>query len=79
LNDVALCVLDEAMHRYLRERGQTPDRPLVAICPVSLRDDTAHEATTNVSAIWPSLGPVTRASTSGCRRSWRAPALPRPS
>jgi diacylglycerol O-acyltransferase len=58
LNDVALCVLDEAMHRYLRERGQTPDRPLVAICPVSLRDETAHEATTNVSAIWPSLGPV---------------------
>jgi diacylglycerol O-acyltransferase len=58
LNDVALCVLDEAMNRYLRERGQKPDHPLVAICPVSLRDETAHEATTNVSAIWPSLGPV---------------------
>jgi diacylglycerol O-acyltransferase len=58
LNDVALCVLDEAMHRYLRERRQTPDRPLVAICPVSLRDETAHDATTNVSAIWPPLGPV---------------------
>lgn len=58
LNDVALCVLDDAMNRYLRERGRRPDRPLVAICPVSLRDETAQEATTNVSAIWPALGPV---------------------
>jgi len=58
LNDVALCVLDHAMHRYLRERGETPDRPLVAICPVSLRDENAQEPTTNVSAIWPPLGPV---------------------
>jgi WS/DGAT/MGAT family acyltransferase len=58
VNDVALCVVDDAMHRYLRERGSKPDRPLVAICPVSLRDVTAQEATTYVSAIWPPLGPV---------------------
>jgi len=58
LNDVALCILDEAMHRYLDERGAKPERPLVAICPVSLRDETAQEPTTNVSAIWPPLGPV---------------------
>ena len=58
VNDVALCVLDDAMIRYLRGRGLEPDRPLVAICPVSLRDETAQEATTNVSAIWPALGPV---------------------
>jgi diacylglycerol O-acyltransferase len=58
VNDVALCVVDEAMNRYLRERGSKPDRPLVAICPVSLRDVTAQEATTYVSAIWPPLGPV---------------------
>ena len=58
VNDVALCVLDDAMNRYLCGRGLKPDRPLVAICPVSLRDETAQEATTNVSAIWPALGPV---------------------
>jgi WS/DGAT/MGAT family acyltransferase len=58
LNDVTLCVLDAAVNRYLRDRGETPDHPLVAICPVSLRDAGAKEATTNVSAIWPPLGPV---------------------
>ncbi len=58
LNDVALCVLDAALHRYLAERGQVPRHPLVALCPVSLRDEAASEATTNVSAIWPPLGPA---------------------
>jgi diacylglycerol O-acyltransferase / wax synthase len=58
LNDVMLCVLDAATNRYLRARGQAPDHPLVAICPVSLRDDGVKDATTNVSAIWPPLGPV---------------------
>jgi diacylglycerol O-acyltransferase len=58
LNDVALCVLDAALHRHLREHDEVPDHPLVALCPVSLREETATEATTNVSAIWPPLGPV---------------------
>lgn len=58
LNDVALCVLDAGIHRYLRAMGRKPDRPLVSICPVSLHDAQAKRATTNVSAIWPSLGPV---------------------
>jgi diacylglycerol O-acyltransferase / wax synthase len=58
LNDVTLCVLDAAVNRYLREHGTPPAHPLVALCPVSLRDDGAKEATTNVSAIWPPLGPV---------------------
>lgn len=56
LNDVALCVLDAALHRYLAERDQVPRHPLVALCPVSLREEAAAEATTNVSAIWPPLG-----------------------
>ncbi len=58
LNDVVLCVLDAAVNRYLREHGCPPDHPLVAICPVSLREAGVKEATTNVSAIWPPLGPV---------------------
>ena len=58
LNDVALCVLDAAVNRYLRMMGRAPDHPLVAICPVSLHDPGAKQATTNVSAIWPPLGPV---------------------
>ena len=58
LNDVTLCLIDAAVNRYLRAAGQAPDHPLVAICPVSLREAGVKEATTNVSAIWPPLGPV---------------------
>jgi len=38
INDVLLTVLDMAMHRYLTERGTTPDRPLIADMPVALED-----------------------------------------
>jgi diacylglycerol O-acyltransferase len=58
LNDVALCILDAGINRYLRAMGRAPDHPLVSICPVSLHDPDAKQATTNVSAIWPPLGPV---------------------
>ncbi len=58
LNDIALCVLDAAVNRYLRAMGRSPDHPIVALCPVSLHDPDAREVTTNVSAIWPPLGPV---------------------
>ncbi len=56
LNDVALCMVDAGLNRYLRQMGRRPDHPLVAICPVSLHEPGAKEATTNVSAIWPELG-----------------------
>jgi WS/DGAT/MGAT family acyltransferase len=58
VNDVMLCVVDAAVNRYLRARGRAPEHPLVALCPVSLREGAAAQATTNVSAIWPPLGPV---------------------
>jgi hypothetical protein len=38
--------------------GRPPEHPLVSICPVSLHDPTVKQATTNVSAIWPGLGPA---------------------
>ena len=38
INDVLLTVLDMAMHRYLADRGITPDRPLIADMPVALED-----------------------------------------
>jgi WS/DGAT/MGAT family acyltransferase len=58
LNDVALCIVDAGLNRYLREMGRAPDHPLVGLCPVSLHDPGAKQATTNVSAIWPPMGPV---------------------
>lgn len=56
VNDVAICVLDAAMNRYLREAGRRPDRPLVAICPVSLHDPDLKQATTLVTNFWTPLG-----------------------
>ena len=56
LNDLALCIIDAGLHRYLRAIGRVPDHAMVAICPVSLHAPGAKQATTNVSAIWPPLG-----------------------
>jgi WS/DGAT/MGAT family acyltransferase len=56
LNDVALCVLDAGMNRYLHGLGRAPERPLVAICPVSLQDAAAKQAMTQVSVFWTPLG-----------------------
>ena len=56
VNDVALCVLDAAMNRYLRSIGRPAGRALVAICPVSLQDREIKQATTEVSIFWTPLG-----------------------
>jgi WS/DGAT/MGAT family acyltransferase len=56
LNDVALCVLDAGLQRFLRELKRPPARPLVAICPVSLQDRELKEAATRVSIFWTPLG-----------------------
>lgn len=37
VNDVVLAICSGALRSYLRERGQLPTRPLVAMVPVSLR------------------------------------------
>jgi len=58
VNDVMLCIVDAGVNRYLRARGRVPDHPLVALCPVSLHDPNNVKPTTDVSAIWPPLGPV---------------------
>ncbi len=58
LNDVALAILDAGLHRYLRTSGCAPEHPLVALCPVSLRDGNDKQATTRVAAIFPPLGAV---------------------
>ena len=37
LNDVVLEVIGAALRRWLRAKGELPERPIVAMCPVSLR------------------------------------------
>jgi WS/DGAT/MGAT family acyltransferase len=38
LNDVVLEVIGGALRRWLRAKGELPEQPLIALCPVSLRD-----------------------------------------
>ena len=39
LNDVILAVVSGALRRYLAGHGQLPDRPLISLCPISVRSD----------------------------------------
>ncbi len=56
LNDVAATITDEGLQRYLGALGKSPARPLVAMCPVSLREEGDREATTKVTAMCVPLG-----------------------
>lgn len=39
LNDVVLGIVDSAIRRWLRDRGERVETPLVAMCPVSTREE----------------------------------------
>jgi WS/DGAT/MGAT family acyltransferase len=52
LNDVALAVVDAGVEHFLAGLGERPRQPLVAMCPVSLRDPGDHEATTKVATLF---------------------------
>jgi len=56
LNDVALAVADAGIGRYLADLGERPRQPLVAMCPVSVRDPGDHEATTKSATFFVPLG-----------------------
>jgi WS/DGAT/MGAT family acyltransferase len=64
LNDMVVTLVDEGVHRYLRRTGRAFPHPLVAFCPVSLRDKDDLEAATKVTAAFVHLGehdaPVTK-------------------
>jgi diacylglycerol O-acyltransferase len=45
VNDVVMTVIDDALHHYLREHQAPTDRPLVALMPMSLRDESGPEKT----------------------------------
>jgi WS/DGAT/MGAT family acyltransferase len=52
LNDVMLALVDGGLQGYLRSRGETHREPLVAMCPVSLREPGDLEATTKVATLF---------------------------
>ena len=55
LNDVVLAVCGGALRAYLLEQKALPDRPLIAMVPVSLRDDTSPGGGNQVGALLASL------------------------
>jgi len=56
INDVLLAVTDEGVQRYLRELGERPGGPLVAMCPVSLREAHDFETGTKAATLFVKLG-----------------------
>jgi diacylglycerol O-acyltransferase len=55
LNDVVLAVCGGALRAYLLEQNALPDRPLIAMVPVSLRDDASPSGGNQVGALLGSL------------------------
>jgi len=56
VNDVVLAVVDAALHDYLAGRGEPVEEALVALCPMSLREEGDTRANTQASALHVRLG-----------------------
>lgn len=56
LNDVVLTVVDAGVERFLASMGERPRRPLVAMCPVSLREESDVEPMVKVATMFVALG-----------------------
>lgn len=57
VNDVVLTVVGGVLRRYLADRGELPDRSLVASVPVSVHESTRHtEGINKVSTLFCRLG-----------------------
>ena len=82
LNDVMLSVIDGALHDYLEDKGENTTRPLVALCPMSIREEGDDSATTQAIVLHvrlgePGAGPLERlrqvvASSSASKEEARA-------
>jgi WS/DGAT/MGAT family acyltransferase len=65
VNDVVLSVVDAALHDYLEGKNENTTAALVALCPMSIREEGDDSATTQASALHirlgePGAGPVER-------------------
>ena len=56
VNDVVLAICSGTLRRYLESKGELPDAPLLAVCPVAVTpDDKAGASANSVSAMFTSL------------------------
>ncbi|MGY6553956.1 MAG: wax ester/triacylglycerol synthase family O-acyltransferase [Wenzhouxiangella sp.] len=56
LNDLAMTLIDAGVHRYLVELGRPFEHRLVAMCPVSMREQGDAAAGSKISAVFVRLG-----------------------
>jgi WS/DGAT/MGAT family acyltransferase len=56
LNDVMLSVIDGALHDYLKAKGENTTDPLVALCPMSIREEGDDSASTQAIVLHVRLG-----------------------
>jgi len=68
LNDVVLAVVDCGVDRFLVSLGERPRQPLVAMCPVSLREPGDREPTSKVATLFVPLGEPRCGAASRLRR-----------
>ena len=55
VNDVVLALCAGTLRNYMLDRGELPDSPLIATCPVSVRTDGENEVGNKVSAMFTTL------------------------
>ena len=55
VNDVVMALVAGVLRRYLIDRGELPDEPLVAMVPVSVRDKSDREGRNQVSGLFSRL------------------------
>ena len=56
VNDVVLAIVDGALQDYLEYRGENTGAPLVALCPMSIREEGDDSATTQATALHVRMG-----------------------
>jgi WS/DGAT/MGAT family acyltransferase len=57
VNDVVLTVVGGGLRQYLSDKGELPDAPLVAMCPISVRSESERAAAGNqVSGMFVPIG-----------------------
>jgi len=59
LNDLSVAIVDDGLHRYLRQTGRAFPHRVVAMCPMSLRDEGDTAVGTRASAMFVHLGEPT--------------------